>query len=68
MVRERRFAPPSSKNGAFFSERGMEDHITDSWIQEPEDLVDDYEHYRSYQENQADTWYTDGGNNEEENA
>jgi len=38
----------------------VEDHITDSWIQEPEDLIDDYEHYRDYQQNQADLAYSDG--------
>lgn len=39
----------------------MEDHITDSPLQEPDDLVDDYEDRRAYEENQADLWYSDGG-------
>lgn len=38
----------------------MEDHITDSQYQEPDDLIDDYQERKDYEENQADLWYTDG--------
>lgn len=39
----------------------MVDHITDSPYQEPDDMLDDYEDRRDWEEKQADLWYSDGG-------
>lgn len=36
------------------------DHITDSPYQEPDDLLDDWEDRKEWEEKQADLWYNDG--------
>ena len=56
---QRTGSPTGAINGVNVSLSKMEDHITDSPIQEPDDLLDDHESYQDYQEQQADLYISD---------